>query len=62
VPIFFLQAMNDYNTAPSLLLSAEMARVGKPYQVKIYPPYGTTSTMVMADSAQTHRMSGVQRC
>jgi carboxymethylenebutenolidase len=42
VPIFFLQAMNDYNTAPSLLLSAEMARVGKPYQVKIYPPYGTT--------------------
>jgi dienelactone hydrolase len=42
VPIFFLQAMNDYNTAPSLALSAEMARVGKPYQVKIYPPYGTT--------------------
>jgi len=42
VPIFFLQAMNDYNTAPSLVLSAEMERVGKPYQVKIYPPYGTT--------------------
>jgi dienelactone hydrolase len=42
VPIFFLQAMNDYNTAPSLALSAEMARAGKPYQVKIYPPYGTT--------------------
>jgi carboxymethylenebutenolidase len=42
VPIFFLQAMNDYNTAPSLALSGEMARVGKPYQVKIYPPYGTT--------------------
>jgi dienelactone hydrolase len=42
VPIFFLQAMNDYNTAPSLFLSAELARVGKPYQVKIYPPYGTT--------------------
>jgi dienelactone hydrolase len=42
VPIFFLQAMNDYNTAPSLALSGEMARVGKPYQVKIYPAYGTT--------------------
>jgi len=42
VPIFFLQAMNDYNTAPSLVLSAEMERVGKPYQLKIYPPYGTT--------------------
>ena len=42
VPIFFLQAMNDYNTAPSLVLSAEMARIGKPNQVKIYPPYGLT--------------------
>src|SRR5262245_16925843 len=42
VPIFFLQAMNDYNTTPSVALSGEMARMGKPYQVKIYPPYGTT--------------------
>jgi hypothetical protein len=42
VPIFFLQAMNDYNTTPSLSLSGEMARVGKPYRVSIYPPYGTT--------------------
>ncbi len=41
-PIFFLQATNDYNLAPSLMLSAEMARMGKPYQLKIYPPYGTT--------------------
>jgi carboxymethylenebutenolidase len=41
-PIFFLQAMNDYNLAPSLTLSGEMARMGRPYQVKIYPPYGTT--------------------
>jgi len=42
VPVFFLQAMNDYNTAPSLVLSAEMDRLGKPNQLKIYPPYGTT--------------------
>ena len=42
MPIFFLQAMNDYNTTPSLSLSGEMARVGKPYRVSIYPPYGTT--------------------
>jgi dienelactone hydrolase len=42
VPIFFLQAMNDYNTAPSFVLSGEMARAGKPHQVKIYPAYGTT--------------------
>jgi dienelactone hydrolase len=42
MPIFFLQAMNDYNTTPSLVLSAEMTRLGKPNQVKIYPSYGTT--------------------
>jgi carboxymethylenebutenolidase len=42
VPIFFLQAMNDYDITPSLVVSAEMARLGKPYQVKIYPAYGST--------------------
>jgi carboxymethylenebutenolidase len=42
VPIFFLQAMNDYNIAPSVALSEEMGKIGKPYRVKIYPPYGTT--------------------
>jgi dienelactone hydrolase len=42
VPIFFLQAMNDYDTTPSLMLSAEAAKLGKPYQMKIYPAYGTT--------------------
>ena len=42
VPVFFLQAMNDYDTTPSLALSEEMRRTGKPYQVKIYPAYGTT--------------------
>jgi dienelactone hydrolase len=42
VPIFFLQAMNDYDISPSLVLSADMAKLGKPYQVKIYPAYGST--------------------
>jgi carboxymethylenebutenolidase len=42
VPIFFLQAMNDYDITPSLALSSEMAKLGKPNQVKIYPAYGST--------------------
>jgi carboxymethylenebutenolidase len=43
VPIFFLQAANDYNVEPSRALSAEAARVGHPYQMTIYPPYGVTN-------------------
>jgi carboxymethylenebutenolidase len=42
VPIFFLQAMNDYDITPSLALSGEMTKLGKPDQVKIYPAYGST--------------------
>jgi carboxymethylenebutenolidase len=42
VPIFFLQAANDYDTTPTTALSAEMQNVNKPYQAKIYPAYGTT--------------------
>jgi len=42
VPIFFLQAQNDYNTQPTQVLSAEMQSLSKPHQAKIYPPYGTT--------------------
>ena len=43
VPVFFIQAANDYSTAPSAALSAEMARLGKPTQVKIYPSVGQTA-------------------
>jgi dienelactone hydrolase len=42
VPVFFLQAENDFDTAPSKALSAEMDRVQKPHQLVIYPPHGTT--------------------
>ncbi len=41
MPIFFIQAENDFDLAPSRALSAEMQRAGKPFQLKIYPPYGT---------------------
>lgn len=41
-PVFFVQAANDFDTAPSRVLSAEMTREGKPNQMKIYPPHGST--------------------
>jgi dienelactone hydrolase len=42
IPILFVQAENDYNIAPSRELAAEMEKAGKPYQIKIFPPFGTT--------------------
>lgn len=43
VPVFFLQAANDCNTAPSLVLSEEMKRAGKQARVHVYSPNGTTA-------------------
>lgn len=40
VPIFFFQTENDYNLSPNRVLSTVMKESGKPYQVKIYPPFG----------------------
>jgi len=42
VPIFLLQAENDYSVAPSLSLASELERAGKPYKMQIFPAYGTT--------------------
>jgi dienelactone hydrolase len=42
VPVFFIQAANDFSIEPSLQGSEEMKRAGKPYQIKIYPPRGTS--------------------
>jgi len=39
-PIFFFQAENDYNLAPSRTLSAAMEEAGKIYEMKIYPAFG----------------------
>jgi len=41
-PIFFFQAANDYDLAPTSTLSAAMKDAGRPFEQKIYPPYGTT--------------------
>src|SRR5580700_4349745 len=43
-PIFFFQAANDYDLSPSKTLSAEMKDASKPYEVKIYPAYGNSSS------------------
>jgi dienelactone hydrolase len=43
-PIFFFQAANDYDLSPSKTLSAVMKTANKPYQVKIYPRYGDSSS------------------
>ncbi len=42
VPIFFFQAQNDYDLAPSNTLAEAMRAAGKSYLMKIYPPYGTS--------------------
>ncbi|MEO8874580.1 MAG: alpha/beta fold hydrolase [Polyangiaceae bacterium] len=41
VPVFFIQARNDFDLLPSRILSEEMTTAGKPERVKIYPPNGT---------------------
>lgn len=41
-PVFFIHAANDYSVAPAKVLGAEMARLGKPHRVRIYPAVGRT--------------------
>ena len=41
-PVLFLQATNDYSTAPTEVLAAELARQGKIQQTRIYPAFGKT--------------------
>ena len=43
VPVFFIQAANDYSTAPAEALSAEMTRLGKSHRAMVYPPIGQTA-------------------
>jgi carboxymethylenebutenolidase len=43
VPTFFIHAANDYSVASGKALGAEMARLGKPSRVEIYPAVGRTA-------------------
>jgi carboxymethylenebutenolidase len=42
IPVMLVQAKNDYDTAPSYALAKELEKLGKPYKLSIYPPYGTS--------------------
>lgn len=41
-PIFFFQAQNDFDLSPTRVLSAAMKDAGKPFETKIYPPFGSS--------------------
>jgi dienelactone hydrolase len=40
---FFLNARNDYSLTAAEVLTAELARLGKPSLSKVYPPVGQTA-------------------
>jgi carboxymethylenebutenolidase len=42
-PIFFFQPENDYDLAPSRVLSAAMKSSGKTFEMKIYPAFGKSN-------------------
>ncbi len=39
-PLFLAQAYNDNSLAPTYALGAEMARLGRPHETRVYPPIG----------------------
>ena len=41
-PIFLLQAENDFNLAPSKVLTKEANKKKKDFQSKVYPPFGSS--------------------
>jgi len=43
IPVFLLQAENDFDLTPTKALAAEFQRLGKPFTHKIFPPYGTSN-------------------
>ena len=42
VPIFIIQARNDYSVEPCKVLGRELDKKGSPNHAKIYPAFGTT--------------------
>jgi dienelactone hydrolase len=43
VPIGLVQAENDYSTAPTRELAAELRRLGKPHAARVFPAFGLTA-------------------
>jgi dienelactone hydrolase len=42
-PVLLMHAANDYSTASGKALAEEMQRLGKPHELKMYPPVGKTA-------------------
>jgi dipeptidyl aminopeptidase/acylaminoacyl peptidase len=42
IPVLFIQAENDYDLGPSRTLANELAQLGKPHKLLIFPPFGGT--------------------
>ena len=43
IPVFFLQAENDYDLAPNRALSEEVKKTGQSMEIKTYPIFGSTA-------------------
>jgi dienelactone hydrolase len=43
VPLCLVQAANDHSTAPTRELGAELARLGKPHEAVVFPPFGLSA-------------------
>jgi len=43
VPIFFIQAKNDYDVSPSRDLASAMEKSGKPHTLQIFPAFGKSN-------------------
>jgi carboxymethylenebutenolidase len=41
MPVFFLQAANDYNLTPNQVLSEEVRKSRQPVETKVYPAFGS---------------------
>ena len=43
MPVFFIQAKNDYDVSPSRDLAAAMEKSGKPHSLQIFPSFGKSN-------------------
>jgi dienelactone hydrolase len=43
VPLCLVQAENDYSAAPTRELAAELQRLGKTHEARVFPPFGLTA-------------------
>jgi carboxymethylenebutenolidase len=43
-PLMIVHARNDYSVVPGQTIAAERRRLGKPHQLKMYPPFGANAS------------------